>query len=396
MHKVTEVFVRQGVLIVAVLSLLFCGCVRRQASVEHERLGTQYAQYFALDERDTTAEGVDFRFTELRIYNPWEAERPVLQRYYLYKEDEATESLKNSGKCLPLPADGIVVQVPVRRVATGSCTHVGFMSALNALDALCGVTDKHLVFTPLSDAVQNLGDCISPDVERFVAAQPDVVFMSTYSTNDVATTRLQKAGLTVVPVMEWVENDPLGRAEWVRFFGAFLDCNALADSVFAQAAENYERLRSSVSESGEAFSKSILSGGSFRGTWYVPSGATYMGRLFADAGARYAYAEDQTNGSIPLSIEQVLQSFRDADVWVGAPASSLQELEEMDSKHTWFNAYEDSAVYTFKARTTPTGGNDFWEAGVTEPDRILSDLITVLYPETVEPDYELKYLQKLR
>ena len=329
----------------------------------------------------------------------------MLQRYYLYKEGDVvawmnkegdeTGAMRKGGGRLPLPADGIGVQVPVRRVATGSCTHVGFMNALSGLEAVCGVTDKHLVFTPLPDEVRNLGDCISPDAERFVAAQPDVVFMSAYSTNDAATMRLQKAGLVVVPVMEWVENDPLGRAEWVRFFGAFLDKKTLADSVFLQAAANYERLSALVETSGEAFSRSILSGGSFRGTWYVPSGATYMGRLFKDAGASYAYADDRTNGSVPLSIEQVLQHFRDADVWVGAPANSLHELEEMDGKHTWFKAYEDSAVYTFKARMTPTGGNDFWEAGVTEPDRILSDLIQVLYPDLMT-GYEPKYLQKLR
>ena len=377
------------------LSLLLSGCVKPKARVEHERQGTQYAQYFAFEERDTTAEGVDFRFTEVRIYNPWEAGKPVLQRYYLYNESGATRFLKNSGKRLPLPEDGVSLQVPVRRVATGSCTHVGFLRALEALDALCGVTDKYLVFTPLPEGVQNLGDCISPDVERFVAAAPEVVFMSTYSTNDVATTRLEKAGLVVVPVMEWVENDPLGRAEWIRFFGAFVDKNDEADSMFTDAAEHYDRLKTLVAESGKAYSKSILSGGSFRGTWYVPSGATYMGRLFQDAGARYAYAEDMTNGSIPLGIEQVLQSFRDADVWVGAPANTLEELAEMDSKHTWFKAYADSAVYTFKARMTPTGGNDFWEAGVTEPDRILSDLIEVLYPELQEGT-EIKYLQKLR
>lgn len=380
-----SVFVKSGVLAVMCFVLLAASCAKKQVVAESEREGTQFAQYFALETRDTTAEGVDFRFTELRVYNPWEADKPVLQRYYLYKEAGA-----------PVPADGIAVQVPVKRVATGSCTHVGFMNALEALDALCGVTDKHLVYTPLPESVVNLGDCISPDVERFVAASPEVVFMSTYSTNDVVTTRLEKAGLVVVPVMEWVENDPLGRAEWVRFFGAFTGKDEAADSVFAEAAERYEQLRDRVAESGKAYSKTILSGGSFRGTWYVPSGATYMGRLFKDAGAGYAYAEDMTNGSIPLGIEQVLQSFREADVWVGAPAGTLRELEEMDGKHTWFRAYENGAVYTFKARTTPTGGNDFWEAGVTEPHRILEDLTAVLYPELVEPDYTLKYLQKLR
>ena len=386
----------KSIIVFVGLLLLLSGCSKREVMTEKERVGTQYAQFFAIEQRDTisgtehitepydTISGTEHTFTELRIYNPWEPERPVLQRYYLCRD--ATT---------PVPSDGIRVQVPVERIATGSCTHVGFVSALCATDALCGVTDKHLVFTPLPNTVTNLGDCISPDAERFMAAQPDLVFMSAYSTNDAATARLQKVGLTIVPVMEWVENDPVGRAEWVRFFGAFLDKQQEADSLFLQVASRYANQCKLVTHSGLAFSRSILSGGSFRGTWYVPSGSTYMGRLFHDAGARYAYAEDRTNGSVPLGMEQVLQSFREADVWVGAPANTMDELRQMDIKHTWFKAYQDSCVYTFNARVTPTGGNDFWEAGVCEPDVILSDLIAALYPSLLG-DYKPKYLYKLR
>lgn len=371
-------------LLIYLSALLLCSCSQSARQTQLTTEGTRYAHYFALLEHDTTVEHTTTHYTELRIYNPWEEGRPVLQRYYLTRTPDA-----------PVPSDGVRVQVPVTRVATGSCTHIGYLAALEAENAICGVTDKHLVFTPLSDDVPNLGDCMVPDAERFLSVRPQLVFMSTYSTNDAATTRLQKAGLTVVPVMEWIENDPLGRAEWVRFFGAFLGLDNRADSLFEQTTAHYNELKEKVAESGLNQSRSILSGGSFRGTWYVPSGATYMGRLFADAGARYAYADDQTNGSIPLGIEQVLSQFKDADVWVGAPATSLSELEEMDSKHTWFKAYENDAVYTFKARTTPTGGNDFWEGGVCEPDLILADLIAVLYPSLLE-DYQPKYLMQLR
>lgn len=365
-------------------AFIWNGCTKKSAGETAAAEGTTYARYFAVTEHDTLVNGTTHDYRELVIYNPWEEGRPVLQRYYLCK-NAAT----------PVPTDGQRVQVPVTRIATGSCTHIGYIAYLDATDALCGVTDKYLVYTPLSDEVVNLGDCMVPDAERFLSVQPEVVFMSTYSTNDAATIRLQKAGLTVVPVMEWLENDPLGRAEWIRFFGAFLDLDTRADSLFARAETNYNLLKTSVEESGLAQSKSILSGGSFRGTWYVPSGTTYMGRLFADAGAAYAYSDDRTNGSVPLSIEQVLANFKDADVWVGAPAMTMHELEEMDSKHTWFKAWQDSTVYTFKARTTPTGGNDFWEAGVCEPDCILADLISVLYP-TLQKEHAPKYLIQLR
>jgi iron complex transport system substrate-binding protein len=135
-----------------------------------------------------------------------------------------------------------------------------------------------------------------------------------------------------------------------------------------------------------------MSGMSWRGTWYVPAGGTFMGRLFKDAGAQYKYQNNPSTSSIPLNMEQALQDFEEADVWVGCEANTLEELESIDQKHLWFKAYQNKQVYNFRKRSTPTGANDFWESGVVHPERLLHDLRNILKGDTSE----LYYTTRLR
>ena len=364
--------------------ILFCGLVmmgcHQKSAGESVVSSNQFAKGFTISEGE--------KWTRLVVFSPWNIGQ-VLQTYYLVRREN-----------VDVPRDGIRLEVPIRRISLTSSTHIGFLKALNCLESVYGICSPEIVynqevFQPKDGhEVANTGDAMTPNVERIVRTSPDVVMVSTYAQGDAATAKLNSVGLPVLYNNEWTENDPLARAEWIRVVGALYDKLDEADSIFAEVVRSYDALKVLTEQVGKK--RTIMSGNNFRGTWYMPAGQTYMGKLFKDAGADYAFENDTSHFSIPLGIESVIHTFRDADVWVGAPASSLQELEEMDSKHTWFKADKDSAVYTFMARTTPTGGNDFWEAGVTEPDRILSDLIAVLYPETVKTDYELKYLQKLR
>jgi iron complex transport system substrate-binding protein len=121
-----------------------------------------------------------------------------------------------------------------------------------------------------------------------------------------------------------------------------------------------------------------MSGNNFRGTWYVPSGKNYLAYLFKDAGADYPFYEDERETSIPLTIEETLRYFHDADVWVGANGNSLAELAELDEKHTWFTAYQNGRVYNWRKQRLPSGANNFWERGVVHPEEMLEDVIHIL------------------
>jgi len=270
-----------------------------------------------------------------------------------------------------------VVKEPYRRLVSNACTHVGYIKELGELGRLVGMTDKHLVYTPLGDSVVDLGGSMAPDLERIVLVKSEAILLSTYAEGDPTPKRLQSIGLPIIYMNEWKEQHPLARAEWIRVVGALVGRLDEADSVFAAVCEAYEKAMKREGEGeGEGGEKamSVMSGQDYRGTWYVPGGKTYMAQLFRDAGLKYRYEDDERESSLPLTTEQILREFEDADVWVGVQAESLEELAKIDKKHTWFRAYQEGRVYSFWKRTTPTGGNDFWETGTVHPDLILNDL----------------------
>jgi len=325
-------------------------------------------------------------YTKVVAYSPWQ-EGDILATYYLVKSDTAST-----------PSDGIRLRIPIQRLTVTSCTHIGFLKALGLLESVYGVCSPEIVynrevFTP-SDRheVMNVGDAMTPDVERIIRTAPEAVMVSTYAQGDAATEKLRSLAVPIIYNNEWTENDPLARAEWIRFVGAFYDCLPQADSLFGQVVESYNALKAQTADIEQH--RSIMSGNNFRGTWYMPAGSTYMGVLFRDAGAEYFYASDTSHFSIPLGIETVIHNFANADVWVGCPASSLEELAQMDEKHTWFKSYKSGEVYNFARRTTEAGGNDFWETGVVRPDYILSDLIKILYPDLAK-DAEFYFTEHL-
>ena len=339
----------------------------------------QFAKGFTISEGE--------KWTKLVVFSPWNNGQ-VLQTYYLVRREG-----------VDVPKDGIRLEVPIRRISLTSSTHIGFLKALNCLESVYGICSPEIVynqevFEPKDGhEVANTGDAMTPNVERIVRTSPDVVMVSTYAQGDAATAKLNSVGLPVLYNNEWTENDPLARAEWIRVVGALYDKLDEADSIFAEVVRSYEALKVQTEQVKKK--RTIMSGNNFRGTWYMPAGQTYMGKLFRDAGADYAFENDTSHFSIPLGIESVIHTFRDADVWVGCPAKSLEELAKMDEKHTWFKSYQNGEVYNFAKRTTATGGNDFWETGVVRPDYILQDLIKILYPELVE-DKEFVFSEHLK
>jgi iron complex transport system substrate-binding protein len=127
----------------------------------------------------------------------------------------------------------------------------------------------------------------------------------------------------------------------------------------------------------------------------MPSGKSFMGKLYEDAGGTYHYASDTSLGSLPLGFETVLLHLQHADVWLNAQANSIAELLAQDPRYGLFDAVQNKCVYNFNTKTTAKGANDFWESGLAHPDKILSDVIWALHPELL-PDYQPVYIRKLK
>jgi len=279
------------------------------------------------------------------------------------------------------PYQRVCVTEPMRRLGTMSTIQVGFLYALDAMDCLAAVCNPELIYTPLRGDEIDLGDSMKPSAERTLQAGLDMMLAVNYGQYDnLEAARIEKLGVPMIFINEWQEHSPLARAEWIRVLGALTGRLNEADSIFAEIEQKYISLsaKRSNSDNGLSAQRSIMSGNNFRGTWYVPSGKNYLAYLFKDAGADYPFYDNDRETSIPLTVEETLRYFHDADVWVGAGGNSLAELAELDEKHTWFKAYKNGRVYNWRKQRLPSGANNFWERGVVHPEEMLEDVIHIL------------------
>ena len=272
------------------------------------------------------------------------------------------------------PYQRVCIKEPMRRLGTMSTVQVGFLYAIDALDCLVAVCNPELIYTPVKGDEIDLGDSMKPSAERALQANLDALLAVNYGQYDnLEAARLEKLGIFTIYINEWQEASPLARAEWIRVLGALTGKLHEADSVFTEVETRYNAL---VVDSLQPIA--IMSGNNFRGTWYVPSGKNYLAYLFKDAGAQYPFYDDMRETSIPLTIEETLRYFGNADVWVGASGNSLEELTQLDEKHAWFKAYKTGRVYNWRKQQKDGGANNFWERGVVHPEEMLEDVIHIL------------------
>jgi len=337
------------------------------------------------------AEGFSIRYfkdyKEIIVFSPW-VKGTEYARYYLVTDTK-----------IKTPSNGVKVLVPLQTLASTSVTHLEFLNLLGELPTVTGVCSPSLIYNPTilkrvgEGRIADLGDAFSINVERTLQLNPAAVMMSGYNQNDPYAKRVSQAGIPVIFNNEWMETSLLARAEWIKFVGAFFNKEKQADSIFSEIDKRYNDIK--IKAVAVKTKPSIMAGSNFRGTWYMPAGHSFMGRLFADAGATYYFSTDTTSGSLPLNVETVLKNFAKSDVWLNCSFSSLNELVKADSKHALFRPVVLNQVYNFNKRKMPSGANDYWESAVARPDVLLSDVIAILHPEIL-PGYTLVYADKLK
>ncbi|MCD8031391.1 MAG: ABC transporter substrate-binding protein [Bacteroides sp.] len=280
-----------------------------------------------------------------------------------------------------------------------SSTYLGFLDLLKETEKITGICNSDYIYnrnvlTNIDKGfTKDVGDSYNLDIEQIILLNPDIVMTSAYEGIDENSRRMKQIGIPVVYNIEWQEADLLGRAEWIKFIGAFFDKSALSDSIFSDIEKRYMEVKNNMIDVETC--PTILSGQDYRGTWSMPAGRSYSAQLFREAKGCYYYDNDSTHeGSIPNTIEEALIHFSDADIWIGVQAHSLKELASLNSKYTLFKAFQNKNVFSYNNRVTSKGGNDYWETGIARPDLLLCDMIKILHPEAL-PAYELTFTKQL-
>jgi iron complex transport system substrate-binding protein len=297
--------------------------------------------------------------------------------------------------------DEQIIEVPVKTVVTMSTTYLPFLDELGLLDRLVGLDDATYVSNPTvlkmaeEGKLTMLGYGSGVNVEKALELQPDLIL--TYSSGAPeydAHPVLIQAGLKTVVDAEWLDTSPLGRAEWGKFIAVFFNQEAKAETLFAEKVKAYEDLKTLAA--GVTQKPTVFTGSDYQGTWNMPGGNSFAAAFLKDAGANYLWADDTSTGSLPLAFEAVFERAKDADYWLNVGFfASLADLLAADARYADFAAYQNGNVWNNDARTSPNGGNDYYESAVAHPETVLADLIKIFHPELL-PDHELVYYRQLK
>lgn len=325
-------------------------------------------------------------YKKVTLHNPWNNKKPYAV-YYLIKNDSTT-----------FPTGGITLKTPITSLTVNTFSYFSFLSLLEEEDVITGVTDGFRIYHSgilqklTTGEIADLGDPFHPNIEMTLALKPEAIISSAYAQRDNYSERLIQAGFPIIYSLEWMENSPLARAEWIKMIAAFFDKEKQADSLFTGIEQRYLLLQEKVKDISSPHT--VLSGDNFQGTWYIPGGKSFNATLFRDAHLDYHYKNNSEYGSIGLDIESVLTHFGKVDYWFGCEADSYAELAEKDAKYLLLQSVKKRQVFNNHNRITPSGGNDYFESAIANPDLLLSDLVKAAYPELL-PHYSFTYIKPL-
>jgi iron complex transport system substrate-binding protein len=349
--------------------------------------GLRYAQGLSLRRQGDS--------TFIQVHKPWQGS----QKDFKYLLVPASEAL-GAGAAPVTRGDTLIVPIPVRRVVTLTTINLHHLETVGALDALVGLGGGRYVCSPevrrrLADGrIRDVGEDMHLDAEAVVALRPDLLFTFVVGgSSDGGLAKLAETGIPAAIEGSYMEETPLGRAEWIKFTAAFFAKGAAADSAFAEVDSAYRALAALGARA--AHRPTVVVGAPFGGVWWVPGGRTYVARLLADAGADYFWAADTTRGSLNLDLEAVLAKAGGAEVWLhGGDWKDLADAKAKDPRYALFRAWQQGRIWNNDALTCAGGGRDFYETGTSRPDWILADLIAILHPELL-PGHKLRWYRRL-
>ena len=354
-----------------VVVALFAACSNKVVVRDTEPHYTpRYAQGFTI-ERDK-ASGAKL----LCVKNPWQGAEGVIYHYEI-------DTLK-----------------PPQRIITMSSSHAAMLDAVGCIERIVGISGCRYIYTPsICQAIERgdigeVGYDTAFDFEKIRSLKCDLVLL--YGVAGEAkgmTSKLDELGIHYIYIGDYLENSPLGKAEWIVAIASLCGVEAEGAKFFREVEERYNALREE--QHCSAYKPRVMLNLPYRDTWFMPSHTSYIVRLIEDAGGEYIYPENNTNASKPISLEEALIYASRADFWINlGQIASVEELKATAPRFAKVDAVRFGRLYNNTKRTNESRGSDFWESGAIRPDLILRDLVQILHHEA--PTDSLYYYTKLR
>jgi iron complex transport system substrate-binding protein len=376
-----------GLVLILVLLASCQGSANNTARIPEkpESRGISYAKRLIIEAFDG--------YSHISVVGPWQGSGGVIQDWYLFPRDMSIPSHIDSAK---------VIRVPVERVVCMSTTHIAMIKALGRSASVRGfsgtgfIYDEHVRKLVADGEISETGYEDNLNKELILSLLPDIVIAYGIGSESAGYLgKLKEMGVKVLFNADYLEEDPLGKAEWIKLFGALYDCSTVADSLFKHTENEYNRYKSLIAE--KAVSKPrILLGLPFWDTWFFSPGNSYISKLISDAGGVYLWEDSVSDVSMPMGLENVFIKAVSADYWLNTgSARSVQEIAAVDPRLTRLPCFTAGRLYNNNRRMSPGGGNDYWESGCLNPHIILRDIASVIHPGLFSGD-DLYYYIKLK
>ena len=330
--------------------------------------------------------------TILDIIDPWQGAGNIIHQYYLIRKNSDYHPEIDSSR---------IIYVPVNRIICMSTTHLAMIKALGQESAIVGVSGSDYVYDYdiskriRAGLINDIGYDSGINSELIIKSSPDLVMIYGIGSESAAyTAKINELGTKVMYNADYLETDPLGKAEWIKVFGALFCKEKMADSLFLAIEANYNRIKDYIN-ANTRYKPAVMLGLPFRDTWYISPGNSYISRLIRDAGGSYLWEKTESSVSMPYGLENVYIQSLNADFWLN-PGSVLlkDEIVSLEPRLGSVPPFINGMIFNNNKRINKSGGNDYWESGTLNPHLILKDIASILHPGLF-PDHELVYYRKI-
>jgi len=357
---------------------------RKRERIDFQSGRVTYAERFSLLETDSC--------TILNIIDPWQGAGNVIHQYFLVKDNPDFHPEIDQSR---------IIHVPVKRIICMSTTHLAMIKALGQESGIAGVSGAGFVYD--EDISKRIKDGLINDIgydsginsELIIKSSPDLVMIYGIGSESAGyTAKIYELGTKVMYNADYLETDPLGKAEWIKVFGALFCQEKTADSLFSSIESKYNQLKEYIS-SNTGDKPAVMLGLPFRDTWYISPGNSYISRLIRDAGGKYLWERTESSVSMPFGLENVYIESLNADFWLNTGGVlSKDEIVSIDPRLGSVPPFVKGKLFNNNKRLNSSGGNDYWESGTLNPHIILKDIASILHPELF-PEHEPVYYRKI-
>lgn len=342
------------------------------------------------------------------VYNPCEAggfqilcapdrESVIIRSLSPWQGASSTESrdllILRGGEGVPAGFKGQILAEKADRIICMSSGHIAMISLLGDGDKIVGGSSLDYVTSPEIQSrrgeLMEIGHEGNIDYEALVAARPDLVILYGVNSANPMESKLQELKIPYIYIGDYLEESPLGKAEWIVAIGECLGKRREAIDQFMPIKDNYLAMKARVDSLGQVKRPKVMLNGPYGDQWMMPPAGSYMVRLIEDAGGDYLFEGGKGNTSVAISKEEALGLTSQAERWlnIGNAFKSLADVRRDIPLMGSTDVVMRQQVYNNTYRSTPAGGNDFYESGIVNPDLILRDMIKIMHPEAVSEPF---------